>query len=75
MTVSLPVIEYKTILTATGGFLDGFTHTINVAQGCAFAGSLCGLYCYAQHNRWVTNGRSTATRQMSATPTAVTTTP
>ena len=58
MTVSLPVIENKTILTATGGFLgDGFTHTINVAQGCAFAHSLCGVYCYAQHNRWVTNGR------------------
>jgi DNA repair photolyase len=58
MTVSLPVIDNKTILTATGGFLgSGFTHTINVAQGCAFAGSLCGLYCYPQHNHWVTKGR------------------
>ena len=27
-------------------------------QGCAFAGSLCGTYCYAQHNRWITKGRS-----------------
>ncbi len=58
MTLSLPVIDNKTILTPTGGFLgSGFTHTINVAQGCAFAGSLCGAYCYARHNRWITRGR------------------
>jgi hypothetical protein len=56
--LSLPMIDNKTILTATGGFLgDGFTHTVNLSQGCAFAGSVCGVYCYAQHNRWVTRGR------------------
>jgi DNA repair photolyase len=47
------------ILTPTSGFLTpGFTHTINAYRGCAFAGSLCGLYCYAQHNQWIAKGRA-----------------
>ena len=54
----MQTIENATILTPTSGFLEtGYTHTINVYQGCAFAGSLCGIYCYAQHNRWITRGR------------------
>ena len=58
MGFRLPVIDNKTILTATGGFLGaGYTHTINLYAGCPFAHSLCGLYCYAQHNVWVTRGR------------------
>jgi DNA repair photolyase len=58
MSHALPLIDNKTILTPTGGFLDaGFTHTINLSQGCAFAHSLCGTYCYAQHNHWITRGR------------------
>jgi len=55
---SVPMVENATILTPTSGFLeDGYTHTINVYQGCAFAGSLCGTFCYAQHNHWITRGR------------------
>lgn len=51
-------IDNKTILTPTGGFLaTGYTHTINPYVGCAFAGALCGTFCYAQHNRWITQGR------------------
>jgi DNA repair photolyase len=51
-------IDNATILTETGGFLkDGYTHTINASVGCAFAGSLCGIFCYAQHNHWITKGR------------------
>lgn len=51
-------IDNKTILTPTSGFLaDGFTHTINAYSGCAFAKTLCGIFCYAQHNRWITKGR------------------
>jgi DNA repair photolyase len=58
MSVSLPLLNNKSILTATGGFLaGGFTHTVNLSSGCSFAGSLCGTYCYAQHNHWVTKGR------------------
>ena len=46
-------------MTPTTGYLkSGYTHTINVYQGCAFAGSLCGMFCYAQHNRWITKGRA-----------------
>jgi DNA repair photolyase len=54
----LSLIDNRTLLTATGGFLGaGFTHTVNLSLGCAFAGSSCGTYCYAQHNRWITRGR------------------
>jgi DNA repair photolyase len=54
----VPLVSNKTILTPTSGFLrSGFTHTINAYQGCAFAGALCGTFCYAQHNIWITKGR------------------
>jgi hypothetical protein len=54
-----PLIENASILTPTSGFLKaGYTHTINVYQGCAFAGSLCGTFCYTQHNRWITKVES-----------------
>jgi DNA repair photolyase len=55
---TIPLVAHKTILTPTSGFLrSGFTHTINAYQGCAFAGALCGTFCYAQHNIWITKGR------------------
>ena len=55
---TLPIIDNRSILTKTSGFLDGgFTHTINAYSGCAHAGSFCGPYCYAQHNHWITKGR------------------
>ena len=58
MVQGLPIVENRNILTKTSGFLgDGFTHTINVYSGCSFAGSVCGKYCYAQHNFWITKGR------------------
>ena len=54
-----PWIDSKTILTPTSGFLaDGYTHTLNAYSGCAFAKALCGTFCYAQHNRWITKGRT-----------------
>jgi DNA repair photolyase len=56
--IELPLIDNKNILTKTGGFLGaGFTHTINIAEGCPYAGSICGIYCYARHNAWITKGR------------------
>jgi DNA repair photolyase len=56
--MQMTVIDSKTILTPTSGFLaDGYTHTINAYSGCAFAKALCGTFCYAQHNRWITKGR------------------
>jgi DNA repair photolyase len=51
-------IDNTTILTPTSGFLaTGYTHTLNPYVGCAFAGALCGTFCYAQHNPWITKGR------------------
>jgi DNA repair photolyase len=45
-------------LNPTSGFLSGgYTHTINLSLGCAFAHSLCGIYCYVKHNYWITKGR------------------
>ncbi|HIN33445.1 MAG TPA: hypothetical protein EYM83_05815 [Nitrospirales bacterium] len=40
-------IEAKSILTPTGGFLAGFSHTLNPYVGCSLGGSLCGMACYA----------------------------
>lgn len=51
-------IDNKSILTPTSGFLGtGYTHTLNTYVGCAYAGSLCGTFCYAQHQHWITRGR------------------
>src|SRR4051812_3984197 len=51
-------IENKSILTPTSGFLgSGYTHSINAYSGCAFAATTCGVFCYAQHNHWITGGR------------------
>jgi DNA repair photolyase len=51
-------IDNKGILTPTSGFLaSGYTHTLNPSVGCAFAGALCGTFCYAQHQHWITRGR------------------
>jgi DNA repair photolyase len=56
---SVPLVDNVSILTPTSGFLKpGYTHTLNAYQGCAFAGSLCGTFCYAQHNHWITKGRA-----------------
>lgn len=58
MALTVPIVENKSILNETSGFLrDGFTHTINPYSGCSFAGAICGQYCYAQHNFWITKNR------------------
>jgi DNA repair photolyase len=45
-------VAARSILTPTGGFLLGFTHTLNPYRGCAFGGALCGVYCYASETRY-----------------------
>jgi DNA repair photolyase len=58
LSASVAQIENASMLTPTSGFLkSGYTHTINLYQGCSFAGALCGVFCYAQHNQWITKGR------------------
>lgn len=37
----------RTILTRTGGFLRGFSHSLNPYRGCTYGRSLCGTACYA----------------------------
>jgi len=40
-------VSCRSILTRTGGYLSGFTHTLNPYRGCSFGKSLCGAACYA----------------------------
>lgn len=40
-------ITCRGIVNRTGGFLSGFTHTINPYHGCSFGKALCGLPDYA----------------------------
>jgi DNA repair photolyase len=54
----MEMIDNASILSPTRGFLGpGYTHTLNPYSGCAFAGSICGLFCYAQHDANLTKGR------------------
>ena len=36
----------RSVLTPTGGFIEGFTHSMNPYMGCAFGEHGCGAYCY-----------------------------
>lgn len=45
-------VECKSILTPTGGFLAGFTHSLNPYRGCTYGRSLCGVFCYAPEIRF-----------------------
>lgn len=50
-------VECRSILTRTGGYLaDVSSHSVNPYIGCGLGRSLCGVGCYAQHNRWLTRG-------------------
>jgi len=40
-------VTCKGIINKTGGFLGGFTHSINPYHGCSFGKTLCGLPDYA----------------------------
>jgi DNA repair photolyase len=39
-------VQARGVLTPAGGFLSGFTHTLNPYMGCAFGRGGCGVYCY-----------------------------
>jgi DNA repair photolyase len=52
------MIDNMSILSPTRGFLgSGYTHSLNPYSGCAFAGSVCGMFCYAQHDGNITRRR------------------
>jgi DNA repair photolyase len=55
---SIESIDNKSILSPSRGFLGpGFTHTLNPYSGCAYAKTVCGLFCYAQHDVNITKHR------------------
>ncbi len=52
----------KSILTRVTGYLKKVSsHSLNPYVGCGFGRSSCGVPCYVQHNRWLTNGRDWGT--------------
>lgn len=40
-------VSVRSVVNRTGGYLSGFTHTINPYHGCAFGKTLCGMPDYA----------------------------
>ena len=50
--MQVEIAPARSILTPTGGFLRGFTHTLNPYRGCSFGSALCGVYCYASETRY-----------------------
>lgn len=55
------IIQFKqavSILTRTSGYLENVcSHSLQPFTGCALGGSLCGVGCYAQHQKFLTAGR------------------
>lgn len=39
-------VTSRSVLTPAGGFLSGFSHTLNPYMGCAWGSGGCGVYCY-----------------------------
>lgn len=57
--MKLERVTVRSILTRTSGFLATVTsHSAQPYRGCSFGNSACGVGCYAQHNRWITQGRA-----------------
>jgi DNA repair photolyase len=47
------------ILTRSSGFLRSVcSHSLQPYRGCSFGQALCGVGCYAQHNRWLARGEA-----------------
>jgi DNA repair photolyase len=47
------------ILTRSSGFLRTVcSHSLQPWRGCSFGQALCGVGCYAQHNRWLARGEA-----------------
>jgi DNA repair photolyase len=54
----MEMIDNKSILSPSRGFLgSGYTHTLNPYSGCAYSSTVCGLFCYAQHDVNITKHR------------------
>jgi len=52
-------VEIGRILTRTSGYLETVcSHSLQPYRGCTLGNSLCGVGCYVQHNRYLTEGRA-----------------
>jgi DNA repair photolyase len=59
MPIEVSGSRVRSILTRSSGYLrDIASHSLQPYRGCSFGNSLCGIGCYAQHNRWLTRGAS-----------------
>lgn len=55
-------IQSRTILTRASGYLRNVcSHSLQPYKGCALGSSLCGVGCYARHQRFATRGREWGT--------------
>jgi DNA repair photolyase len=55
----IETIATKSILTRTSGFLATVSsHSLQPYGGCGLGNSLCGVGCYARHQRFRTKGRT-----------------
>lgn len=58
MSIDLSLVTVKNVLTRTTGFLREVTsHSLQPYRGCTFGNALCGVGCYVQHSRHITQGR------------------
>src|SRR5204863_9456355 len=58
MPLDLSLVTVKNVLTRTTGFLREVTsHSLQPYRGCTFGNALCGVGCYVQHSRHITQGR------------------
>ncbi|HTI51212.1 MAG TPA: hypothetical protein VL475_09680, partial [Planctomycetaceae bacterium] len=59
MSLDLSLVTVKNVLTRTTGYLRKVTsHSLQPYRGCTFGNALCGVGCYVQHSRHITQGRS-----------------
>lgn len=57
MPITLTTASVRSILTRSSGYLKSVcSHSLQPYRGCSFGNSLCGVGCYARHNRFVTRG-------------------
>lgn len=58
MPLELSLATVKNVLTRTTGFLRTVSsHSLQPYRGCTFGNALCGVGCYVQHSRHITQGR------------------
>ena len=52
-------VSVRGILTRSSGFLRTVcSHSLQPYRGCSYGRALCGVGCYAQHNRWLARGEA-----------------